>query len=515
MGHSFDNPKLIEDVKRVTYDVINDHSFPKIAINDTRMYYPEEISTFILKKIRNLAESKLEQIVNTAVITIPAYFGSSQREATKDAAYLAGYEVVHLINEPTAAALAYQFENKGYSKREKNIMIYDFGESTFDVSIINAKGNHCEVLAIDGDCHLGGTDIDHAIFQYVCDKLPEKLKIFTRNVKNRRRLLKACEECKKHLSTSKNYHFSTDLLAGKEDFEIQLTSRQFEKSAEHIFKRTIEVVKTCLEMAKFKTDDIDTVVMVGGSTRIPKVKQMIEELFGKGKVKYTVNPDHQVAKGAIVYASTLVCDKTEISFSDVLSLSLGTDVYGNKYSKIVERNTPIPCTKSKTYQTTLDNQSDMFIRVYEGERELASENQCLTEFSINILTRAPAGSVTVQIQFSVSSEGFLTVEAKETNTQNRECLTIDINSSRNRAKKDIQRKIDEAQKYRADDQQYIHHKEKKFSFEKYCERMEDRYEDDDSKLKIIDKIRRVVQNTTIGECDKIDLQWEKLRREME
>lgn len=280
-------------------------------MSETQEYQPEEISAFILEKIRKLAKTKLQGDVNSAAISVPVYFGNSQKQATKDAAYLAGFEVVYLIDEPTAVALAFQYENKIDAKQERNILIYNFGRVTLDVSIVNARGDFCDLSATDYDCHLGGRDIDQEIFKYVCEELQKKCKKLIRNVKIDQKLIQICEDSKKYLSTNPRYYFTADVLGVRERFEIILTRRNFEKITNHIFNKAMEVLKNCLRMAKLEKDDIDVIVMIGGSTRIPKVKAMIEEYFGKEKVRYLVNADHQFTRGAIMYASTFMSNKFE------------------------------------------------------------------------------------------------------------------------------------------------------------------------------------------------------------
>ena len=513
MGKNYSDPQLQNDVLKLTYEVEDEYSQPKIVISENQKYHPEEISKFILEEVRKLAEGRLNENVNTAVVTIPAYFGSSQREATKDAASLAGFEAVHLINEPTAAALAYLFEKESPPNLERNILVYDFGGGTFDVSIVKGKGKHCQVLAVDGDCHLGGAEIDNLLAEHIRDlarsRIPEFASSYTNKIKVR--LSERAEHCKRKLTNFVEYKLNVDdLVPSKGSLELIIPRRTLESLAEPLFTKTITIMENCLKMAKLKKDDIDVVLMVGGSTRIPKVREMVQKYFGDEKVKFTGNPDQEVAKGAIAFASTLD-SKTEMTFQDVLSLSLGTDALGNKFSKIVERNTSLPCNKSKLYQTTMDNQQEMHVKVYEGERALASENLLLGEVSINIQTEAPAGCVVVEVEFIVSSEGILTVEATERNTNNKERLVIDINNNKWRIQGDVEREIKKAQARKEDDFKYINHKQKQQQFRKYCNQMELKFEDNETVLKEIDAVRNKVFKLSIHETETLSDHWNTLK----
>ena len=292
----------------LAYRIKNDDSVIKIVVSELERFRPEEIIAFILEKIRTLAKTKLQGDVSTAVISVPVFYGDRQKQATKDAAHSAGFEVVHLIPEPTAVALAYQFENKIDAEQERNILIYNFGRVSLDVSIINAKGNFCDLLTADFDCHLGGRDLDREIYKYVWEEL-RKCKKDSKLKKLR--LLQLSENCKTYLSTNPRFFFTRNSSRIEQNFGIPVTRENFEEIASHIFDKAMEVVENCLKKAKLEKDGIDVIVMVGGCTRIPKVRKMVEEYFGKDKVKYLMDSNYQIARGAIVHASTLKSNKTE------------------------------------------------------------------------------------------------------------------------------------------------------------------------------------------------------------
>ena len=504
MGQSFSDPKVQEDIKRFTYRVKEGMSgHPKIVINN-KMMHPEEIGELLLTKVRKLAENRLLRKIHEVVITVPAYFGSSQREATKNAAYLAGFETVHIINEPTAAALAFQQEENTGTKK---ILIYDFGGGTFDVSIASVKRNCCNILSTDGDCHLGGMHIDNALVNYVMEDCNGKgIHLDEDNTRLVKRIKMACENAKKKLSTLFSTHINLGCISTKSsDYELKLMRHVFDKIIEPIVENTIKIIEKCMSKARVTKDDIDIVLLVGGSTRILLIRERLKEYFGNEKINISKNPDLQVAKGAIVYASTLQSDKKEINFTDVLSLSLGTDVVGGGFSRIIERNTEIPFQGSKVYQTTYDDQDKMKIKIFEGEREIAFENRLLDEFCINIRTRKPAGKVLVKIIFSISPEGILTVSAQELETNNKTELKIDVSRQKQMSKADIEEKIKEAKIRRDSDTKCVYYGEKVSECEYLCNLIEnsETYKENDQMLKKVDNIRRKVRDLNLDEVDQI------------
>lgn len=375
--------------------------------------------------LKKTAETRLNKNIKRVVVTVPAYFNNRQREATKDAARIAGFEHINIINEPTAAALAF---NLTISKNQKrNILVYDFGGGTFDVSVVSINNNKCDVKATKGDPHLGGTDIDTILMNYIKADLIEKFgyDIVLKNDALIRRLKNACEKAKKILSGSQ-FITSIDLdrILPSQDYSIQISRARFEQLNEMLFKNTIEIVKECLADAKLIADEIDEVVLVGGSSKIPKLQSMLGDIFDIRKINRGVNPDEAVALGAAIYAHNLIIDHKEIL--DITSLSLGTNTVGDVMSVIIPRNSKIPAQGIKKYVTVYDDQTQMEFPIYQGEKSVASQNFELGNFLLSNLREGPAKSVVVEALFEIDADGILHVTATETNQENVNNIVIDV-----------------------------------------------------------------------------------------
>ncbi len=417
---------------------------------DGKDYTPQEISAMILQKLKADAESYLGETITDAVITVPAYFTDSQRQATKDAGRIAGLNVKRIINEPTAAALAYGLDKlEGHQK----IMVYDLGGGTFDVSILEVGDGVFEVLATRGNNHLGGDDFDQAIIDYVAEEFKKEHGIDLREDKMAlQRLKEAAEKAKKELSTTMttniNLPFITATAAGPVHLSMDLTRAKFNELTEHLVEQTIEPVKLALEDAGLKASDIDKVLLVGGSTRIPAVQEAVKRITGKTPQK-DINPDECVAIGAAIQAGVLSGEVRDLLLLDVTPLSLGIETLGGVTTKIIERNTTIPTRKSQIFTTAADNQTSVEIHVVQGERQFAKDNTTLGRFILDGIPPAPRGVPQIEVTFDIDANGIVNVSAKDLGTGKEQKITI--TSSTNLSEEEIQEKIKEAERYAEED----------------------------------------------------------------
>src|ERR1700733_11783685 len=447
MGRRHDEVKTEE--KMVPYQVVGGaNEFVKVHTNK-KDYTPPEISALILRKLKEAAESYLGHKIRKAVITVPAYFNDSQRQATKDAGQIAGLEVARIINEPTAAALAYGLEKK---KNEK-IAVFDLGGGTFDISILDVADGVFEVLSTNGDTHLGGDDWDEALINYVADEFKKEQGIDLRKDQMAlQRLKEAAEKAKKDLSFQTqadiNLPFITADQNGPKHLTMTITRSQFEQMTDHLFERCRGPVLKALQDAKLKTTEIDEVVQVGGSTRMPRVQQIVKEIFNKEPHK-GVNPDEVVAVGAAIQGAVLTGDVKGVLLLDVTPLSLGLETKGGVFTKLVERNTTIPTEKKETFTTAEDNQTAVTIKVYQGERPMAADNRVLGEFNLEGIPPAPMGVPQVEVSFNIDANGILQVSAKDKGTGKEQ--TIKIESSGGLTKEEIDRMQRDAQSNAAQD----------------------------------------------------------------
>lgn len=421
----------------------------KVKIDD-KEYTPQEISAFILKKLKKDAEEYLNGVIKRAVITVPAYFEDSQRQATKDAGRIAGLEVMRIINEPTAAALAYGVDKK----EEEKVLVYDLGGGTFDVSLLEVGGGVIQVIATSGNNHLGGDDFDQRIIDWLAEEFKKQHGIDLREDKQAlQRLKDAAERAKIELSskleTEINLPFITADASGPKHLEAKLSRSRFESMIRDLIESTRKPIETVLNDAKLSPQDIDEVILVGGSTRIPLVQNFLKEIFGKEPNK-SVNPDEAVAIGAAIQASILAGEMgKDVVLVDVTPLSLGVEVKGGLFEKIIERNSTIPIKKSKIFTTAEDGQTEVEVRVYQGEREIARYNRFLGSFKLTGIPPAPRGIPQIEVTFDIDSDGIVHVSAKDLATNKEQSMVV--TGRQTLSEDEIRKMIEEAQKYEEED----------------------------------------------------------------
>ncbi len=444
--------EVTEEARRVPYKVVsgtNDRVevyIPAVGRNFT----PEEISAKILAYLKEAAEQYLGHPVTKAVITVPAYFNDAQRQATKDAGRIAGLEVLRIFNEPTAAALAYGLDKKD---RQLKVAVYDLGGGTFDISILEIGGGVFEVIATKGDTHLGGDDIDQRIINWLVEEFLEETGIDLRKDRMAlQRLKEAAEKAKKELSTLQETTISLPFIAadasGPKHLERKLTRARLEQMARDLIERTIEICRQALEDAKLSPGEIDEVILVGGQTRMPLVQQMVRDFFGREPHK-GINPDEVVAIGAALQGAVLSGEVKDILLLDVTPLSLGVETLGGVFDVVIPRNTTVPTRKTKIYTTAEDNQTSVLIKVYQGERPIASENRLLGQFELSGIPPAPRGVPQIEVTFDIDADGILHVSAKDKATGKQ--ADIRIHASSGLTEEEIQRMVEEAEKHKEED----------------------------------------------------------------
>ncbi|KAI5640826.1 hsp70 protein domain-containing protein [Phthorimaea operculella] len=508
-------------MKTWPFQVVNEDGQPKIRVTHhgkRQTFFPEEISAMVLTAMKTTAETYLGKVVRHAVITVPAHFTDSQRQATKDAATIAGLNVLRIINEPTAAALAYGLDK---NEDERQVLVFDLGGGTFDVSVLTIEEGIFEVRSTAGDTHLGGTDFDARLAEHFAAEFQRRHGVDLRSdIRATRRLRTASERAKRTLSVATEASVEIDSLHAGLDFRSTVTRSLFEKICDDLFRGTLEPVRAALRDAELAAAEIDEVVLVGGSTRIPAVKAMLRGIFPEKVFSETVNPDEAVAVGAAVQAAILDGDRSEtvmdLVLVDVTPLSLGINNLGEITNIIIPRNTTIPVKKTKTYVTVCDNQTEVEIKVVEGERKMTKDNHILGTFMLSGIRIAPAG-LPHQVTFEIDADGILHASAVETSTNARNNITISYNKGRLSEDK-IKQLIQESEKFKLEDEQKKAAAEEKNNLERYCYKMKAKATAGGANLvnsrRVVDRCEEILRWMESGTQTTVD-QYKRKKDELE